>query len=235
MIGRVFWLALLAALAMVATLAQLDRASRSAPAIAPLVPAPFQGFAAERLSEAAIAAEDGTAALKAATRLVHARPLPAEHLRLLAQAAALRDDQERAIAALEAATTRGWRDPVVQLAAGQSALMQGQYEAATQRLGAMFASNIAPQQRDALMAELVKSPGGRDAFARYLAVPTRGRDAAITMAGRTISPEVLAPILAQADSGEAILPCAPLRVIADRYRTAGNESEAALFWPGDCG
>jgi hypothetical protein len=138
-IGRILWLAGLAALALVACLAQLDRAARSQPALAVLVPSLFRGFAAQRLTEQAIAAEDGVTALREARLLVRARPLPAEHMRLLSQAAALKGDSPLALAAMEAATSRGWRDPLAQLAAGQSALLQGRFDAAAQRIGALFA------------------------------------------------------------------------------------------------
>ena len=230
MIGRVLWLASLAALAGLSSLAQLDRAARSQPALAALVPAPFRGFAAERLTEQAIIAQDGATAVDEARRLVRARPLPAEHMRLLSQAAALNGDSELALAAMAAATTRGWRDPVAQLAAGQSALLQGEYDAAAQRIGALSAIGALPEQRDALLAALLALPEGRAAFARQLVTPSRWRDNGISMATQVVPPDQLAPTLAQAQEEGAALPCDRLAAIA----ASGNAAQAALFWPGNC-
>ena len=234
MIGRIVWLAGLTALAMVATLAQLDRAARSQPALAALVPAPFRGFAAEQLTERAIIAKDAATALGEARRLVQARPLPAEHMRLLSQAAALKGESELALSAMAAATTRGWRDPVAQVAAGQSALLQGEYDAAAQRIGALFAVGEPPEQRDALLAALLAQPAGRAAFARKLVTPSRWRENGISMATQVVPPDQLAPTLAMAQAEGAALPCDRLATIAASYTASGSAAQAALFWPGNC-
>ena len=234
MIGRIIWLTGLTAMALVASLAQLDRAARSQPALAALVPAPFRGFAAERLTERAIIAKDAQTALGEARRLVRARPLPAEHMRLLSQAAALGGDTELALAAMGAATSRGWRDPVAQVAAGQSALLQGEFDAAAQRIGALFAVGMLPEQRDALLAALLAQPDGRAAFARQLVTPSRWRENAISMATQLVPPDRLAPTLAMAQAEGAALPCDRLAAIAASYTASGSAEQAALFWPGHC-
>ena len=230
MIGRTLWFAVLAALAVVASLAQLDRSARSQAALAAQVPSPFRGFAAERLTEQAISAEDGVTALREARLLVKARPMPAENMRLLSQASVLAGDGTRALAAMEAATTRGWRDPLAQLAAGQSALLQGDYAAAAQRIAALSAVGALPDQRNSLLAALLAQPEGRAAFAVQLANPARWRADTLTAALQVVPPEQLAPTLAQAQAKGAALPCELLNKIAAAYRA----EQAAQFWPGKC-
>jgi hypothetical protein len=234
MIGRLIWSTALAALALIVTFAQLDRAARSEPALARLVPAQFSGFAAERLAEQALAREDAAEAHLQAVALVRRRPIPAEHLRLLAQAATLAGDSPHALAALEAATTRGWRDPVTQLAAAQSALAQGRHDAAAQRLAAVFARGAAQDQALPLLAALLAEPGGRTAFAMQLATSARWPGNILPVASGAVPPADFAPTIALALNRGAILPCDRLGRIADGYARSGHAAEAAIFWPGAC-
>ena len=233
MIGRITWLALLL-LAVAAVFAQLDRAARSDTRMAALVPAAFSGFAAQRLSEQAISAQNGPVAERETLRLSAARPIPAEHLRLLSQAAALQGDLPRSLAALEAASLRGWRDPVAQLAAAQAALAQGQHEAAAQRIGALFAAGSLPDQTPELAAALLADPAGQAAFARQLATPARWPGNALASLAKAVPFAQLAPTLARARAEGAVLPCDKLAVIARNYEAAGQGEAARLFWPGDC-
>jgi len=234
MIGRIAWLTALALVAVVAVIAQLDRAARSDARLAALVPATFSGFAAQRLSEQAVAAQNGPVAARETRRLIAARPIPAEHLRLLSQAAALQGDAPRSLAALEAASIRGWRDPVAQLAAAQAALAQGQHEAAAQRIAALFAVGSLPDQTPALAAALLADPAGRAAFAHQLATPARWPGNALVKLAEAVPPAALAQTLALARAEGAVLPCDKLAVIARNYAAAGNGDAARLFWPGDC-
>lgn len=234
MIGRIVWALALAALAVIACFAQLDRAARSQSQLAAAVPAMFRGFAAERLTQMSLAARDGPAANSEARLLIAARPLPAEHLRLLSQAAALEEDTPRSLAALEAASMRGWRDPVAQLAAAQAALLQRQPEAAAQRIAALFATGAFLDETPALAAQLLAEPAGQAAFARQLANPARWPGNAIAPLAGAVPPAQLAQTLALASEFGADLPCDRLAAIAQRYRNERHEQAAALFWPGDC-
>ena len=233
MIGRIAWAAALLALAGVATATQLDRAARHHPALAPLVPAPFQGFAAQRLTAQALLARDGPAAQAAARRLIAARPVAAEHLTLLAQSAALSGDAPRALAALEAASLRGWRDPVAQRASAEAALAQGAHTIAAQRIAAILALDVAPQEATPMLQRLLATADGRAAFAALLAQEGRwqGRLSASLAA---IDPAPLADTLTRARRAGAALPCPVLEAQAARIARAGLEAQAAGFWPGDC-
>jgi hypothetical protein len=234
MIWRMAWGMVLAALAVIACFAQLDRASRTQPQLAAAVPEVFRGFAAERLTQIALAARDGAAANREVRLLIRSRPLPAEHLRLLSQAAALAGDTPRSLSALEAASIRGWRDPVAQFAAAQAALLQRQHAAAAQRIAALFATGSLPEQTPALAAELLADPAGQAAFARQLATPSRWPGNALTPLAEAVPPAALARTLGLAQGAGAMLPCDRLAVLARRYQAEGQEAAANLFWPGTC-
>ena len=235
MIGRIIWWSVLGALAVVTLFAQLDRSTRFSPMLTRLVPEAFAGFAAEREAQRAVLAQQPDAALAATRKLIARRPLPSEHLTLLAQAQVQTGAQEAAIASLEAATKRGWRDPLAQLAAVQAALVDGQHEAAALRLQALFATGALPDQAQAALAALLETEGGREAFAERLTTQARWPNNLINIAGLTIAPEHLAPTLALARDKGAQLNCYGLENIAKRYRDQGLSREAALVDPGPCG
>lgn len=234
MIGRLVWWSVLGLLASVTVLAQLDRSARFTPALAPFVPESFVGFAAERNAQRAVLAQDGAPALAATRALVAVRPLPAEHLTLLAQAQLLAGEEGKAIATLEAATKRGWRAPLAQLAAAQAAIAEDEYDAAALRLNALFATNGVPDQAVATLAALLTSEGGRAAFAERLASEGRWQGNLIARIDAAIPPADLAPTLALAQQRGAQLPCAALARIAQRYEREGFVAEAALFDPATC-
>ena len=234
MIARIVWIVAVAAVALVAGLAQLDRASRLTPALASLVPAPMQGFAARYPLADALQARDGEAAMDAARRLVKARPAPAEHMSMLAQAASLAGDEQTALAALGAASKRGWRDPVAQLSSAEAALASGAYPAASQRIAAMLATYTLPEESGSLLTRLLASPEGKEAFASQLAEQGRWQANALAVAAPMVDPDTLGDTLARALAKGADLECGTLGRIAQGYSDAGKPEAAALFWPGDC-
>ncbi len=239
MIGRLAWWSVLAGLAIVTLFAQLDRAARFSPALAPLVPAAFAGFAAERSAQRAVLAQEPGAALASTKALLAARPVPSEHLSLLAQAQIQAGEEEAAIATLEAATRRGWRDPLAQLAAAQAAIADGAYEAAALRLNALFATGALRDQSMAALAELLASEGGREAFAARLAQASVADGARwpanlLAPAAQSIAPADFAPMLALAREQGAIFDCAALQRIAEAYRAGDHSAEAAMIDPAAC-
>lgn len=234
MIGRLAWSFALALIAVVAVLAQVDREARRDPAFAALVPDPWSGFAAQRRAEAAIAAEDPAQAAKQTALLISARPLPAEHLRLLSQAAALGGDTPRSLAALEAASKRGWRDPVTQLAAAQSALAQANHEAAGQRIVALLSTGSAPEPTFALLAQYLDVPEGRVIFARKMAVAGHWQANMLGPAAGSVAPMPLAQTIMLAQHEGAALPCDRLERLAQTFAQAGAQEAADLIWPGQC-
>lgn len=240
MIGRMIWWSALAVVAMVALFAQLDRATRFSPGLERLVPASFSAFAAERRAEATLAAARDTAPdsdlmIAQSRALIAARPVPAEHLSLLAQGYIYAGQSDAALATLQAASTRGWRAPVVQLAAAQAALASGDMEAAAQRITALLATGSLPEHTPDLIAQLLTTPQGRAAFADRLASQGRWQANVLRPAAGAADPADMAEMLALALAAGTDLPCAALREIATDYQEAGLTKEAARFWPADCG
>jgi hypothetical protein len=149
MISRIAWLALLVVVAFIATFAQLDRSARFAPDLAVNVPTSFRGFAAEQLVRKTILAGDTEASLQMARGLIRVRPMPAEHLTLLARAELLAGDEESALAALQAAGARGWREPFAQRAMAEAALESGDAQIAEQRIVALRSTQTLDREEQA--------------------------------------------------------------------------------------
>lgn len=151
MIGRVIWIGLLFALAVVTTMLQLDRQADATPALAPFVPAPMRGYAQPPVTLAATEGADSAAALEEARRLVRRRPIPAEHLTLLALAQTKAGMPEQAGLTIQIAAQRGWREPVAQEAVLRLALAAGDEPEAARRYAALFLRAATP---DTLLQEI---------------------------------------------------------------------------------
>lgn len=139
----VWWLAL-AALALLAAFAQLDRASIGQPALAPLVPKPLPSFAQPTMTLVALATASPAEARAEARRLVHIRPLPAEHLHALA------------LAELKAGNLAGY-------AAAFERATAGNVDAAANRIATLWATGP-DAETVALTQRLLALDGGRAAF-----------------------------------------------------------------------
>lgn len=150
MIGRITWIAAMLALAAVTTFLQLDRQSAMNPALAPLVPQPLRGYAQAHIAATATAGNDPARALDEARRLVHRRPVPAEHLTLLAVAQTKAGQAEQAGLTIQIAGQRGWREPLAQEAVLRLALDAGDTPEAARRFAALFLRAETP---DALLIE----------------------------------------------------------------------------------
>lgn len=234
MISRVAWGIAILLIAAVASVAQLDRSARYSPALAPLVPAPFQGFAARHLAAQAIIERDGEAAVPLTQALVKARPAPAEHLTMLAQARGLSGDQEGALAALSEAIRRGWRDPVAQQSAAEAALLSGDSATAAQRIAALLATEQLPEESYQQLARLLQTAPGRSAFVEAMVQPGRWQRNLPIRAAEFVAPSDMAETLGQALEQGADLPCSALGTLANLYRTNGHEDAIERFWPGNC-
>lgn len=208
------WIAALAGVAIVTGFAQLDRSTRYTPSLARLVPPAFQGFAAQRLAAEAIVAKDLGDAQAFSQRLIRHRPLPAEHMLLLARTATMRGDEARAFNALDAASLRGWRDPLTQLMAGEAALAGANHEAAAQRLAAMLATGALPEMARSLAGRLIATPEGRGAMARQLAGEGRWQENALTPLAAEADPMDFAQTIAQAHTLGAQWSCQRLEPLA---------------------
>ena len=154
MIFRIIWFAAILAVAALTAGVQLDRQVRRTPAIAPVVPAPFRSAAQFQIATAALEAGDPGAALAEARRLVARRPVPAEHLTLLAIAQVQADQAEAGSETIQYAARRGWRDPVAQEAMLRLAVAAGDMPEAAYRFTALF---LRESTEDALLEELSKA------------------------------------------------------------------------------
>lgn len=191
---QIIWCLILAAIAILATLTQLDRQSRYQSELAELVPQNMRHFAQYHSTDAALEQQDKAAALIEARLLAARRPIPAEHLRLLASAHLLNGENAAGAAALQLAGQRGWRDAPTQFAMLSAAIAQGNELGAVRRYFALW---VQGENRDAL------KPVSRTVFAsvkaqveaaRLLNTNGRWQRAFIRDGLRDLPPEHAAPI-----------------------------------------
>lgn len=232
MIARLLRSAAIALLAVVTTLAQLDQQATRSPEVALLVPAAVSANAARE--RARLALQLGEVELADARRALAMRPMPAESLTLLSFSALGAGENDAAIAALEAASTRGWREPIAQLASGEAALQQGQHAIAAQRVVALLSTGDLVDPALDLLARLLATPEGREAFAYRMARPGHWQGNRLPAMLAAAAPADLAATLAMAQQQGAALPCDRLALLANGYRQRREEAALARFWPGDC-
>lgn len=221
-------------LAIVALFAQLDQQARLSPQFAFAVPDRFSANSARERSQLALSLGDADAALEDAQLQVSLRPMPAESLSLLGLAAVSVGDAEQAREALGAASRRGWREPVSQLASGRAALSQGNYAVAAQRAIALLSTGSLEQPVRLLVAELVTTPEGREAMAAALADFDRWPRGFILIGSEDADPEDWSQTLGLAAAKGADLPCFRMRGLASRYRQLGNEALGATIASYPC-
>ncbi len=125
MIGRIIWFTIMAAIAVLVSLLQIDKQSEKSPALAAAVPAPLRNYAQIRIAQAAVGGENAAQALEEAQRLVRRRPVPADYLVLLAAGQAKAGQTESALRTIQIAGKRGWREPAAQEAVLRIALAAG--------------------------------------------------------------------------------------------------------------
>jgi len=163
------WRVMLAGVAVVAICAQLDRASTTHPQLAPFVPPPFRSLAQPSMTMLALAQGGAREARAEAVQLVRRRPLPAEHLFVLALSDLRNGDLDGYARAFERSTERGWRATAVQQAAAQASLARGDVKAASNRIAALWAVDASDPAIPRLTRSLLTSGRGRRAFAARLA------------------------------------------------------------------
>lgn len=221
---RVLWVCLMAVLAIVASGAELDRTSRRIPQLATLVPTPFRSFAQEQLVSSTVRSDPPEAALRDAQLLVQRRPVPSEHLSLLAIAEERAGQREKSGLLVQAAAQRGWRDPIAQQAMFAIALDAGDAGESARRLAAMWAlqDNQAPL-RD-LTAQLLARPEGRAAMAERLG--SGGRWIAPFMAAASdFAPAELAQTVSIAAAKGARMDCRAITRLQQFYSSRRMTAE----------
>ncbi len=151
MISGIIWRVVLVVIAVVTIGLQFDRQTRRSAAIAENVPELFRSAAQFPVAARALAGDDPAFALAEAERLIERRPLPAEHLRILAQAQFAAGQVEESSLSIQYAAQRGWRDPLAQESMLRLALAAGNAPEAARRYAALF---LRRDTEDALLEEL---------------------------------------------------------------------------------
>lgn len=151
MIARLVWIIVLVVIGGVTAQLQLDRQSAREPTMAAFVAGPFRAEAQPEVARQALFGDDPATALSEARKLVKQRPMPAEHLSILARAYVKSGDVARAEQAIGTAAVRGWRDLEVQEAIARLALANGDLPEATRRFSALM---VAGRDNDPLLQEL---------------------------------------------------------------------------------
>lgn len=238
MIRRLFPFALALIMAVTAGLAQVDQQARISPHLATLLPDSFSANAARERSKLALQLGEGESALAEARLGIALRPVPAESLTVLALAAIQAGEQELARDALGAASRRGWREPVSQLASGEAAFAQGEFTIAAQRGVALLSTGNLREPAYELLARLVAVPEGRHAVAERLASFGRWQTGAIGPVASVAAADDWATTLAEAQELGAQLDCGRLRQLARAYHRREEDEAAALVSAlvvsGDC-
>ncbi len=142
---------------------------------------------------------------------------------------------DAANAALALAASRGWREPLAQLAAAQGALDNGDYESAADRMAALMAIGSDDPAFGPLLATLLADGEGRSALAVRVAGRGRWQRHFIGMAQPHVPPEDLALVLARALAlGAGDLPCDRLLPVAAELERTGRADLAAPLRSGSC-
>ncbi len=218
MIGRTLWLAALLGIAAFTSALQFDRQSEAAPQIAPLVPAPLRGYAQTQITAAALERDDPAAALAEAKELVRRRPMPAEHLTLLAVAQARAGEADAAVFTIQLAAQRGWRDPVAQETLLRLAVAAGDKPEAARRYAALFRSNATA---DELLIEFAPQVlgeaggAGQATFAAILAEAPRWNEQFLQRGAQVMPPASFAEVLGLSLDRGALFACVPLQRAAE--------------------
>lgn len=234
MIGRIIWITALLGIGALTTVLQLDRQSELSPDMAPRVPAPLRNYAQVVIAANALEHSDKAAALAAAETLVRRRPMPAEHLTLLAAAQAQSGKADQANYTIQLAATRGWREPLAQQTMLRLAVAAGDKAEAGRRYAALFRSNATP---DALLIELAPAvlgePGGtgQQTFAQVLAGAPRWYEMFLQRGNAVMPPATFADVLGLALEKGALFDCAQLKATAQSLAARDPAAAAKLAAP----
>lgn len=239
MIGRAIWIAAIALIAAATALVQLDRQARINPSLSASVPQPFRAFAQEDVAREALRRGEASVALAEARRLIARRPLPAEHLSLLAAAQHAHGDVEQAAITIQLAAKRGWRDRPAQEAMLRLALAAGDRAEAARRFAALL---IAPRSDDAMLAEVAPAifdapnAEGTSALVEVLAGEPRWQHLILTRGTRVMPAEALGRIATEAASQGVPFDCDDLRSAeaAMEHEDEGRTSQLDRVIANEC-
>ncbi|MEM7780734.1 MAG: hypothetical protein AAF697_10120 [Pseudomonadota bacterium] len=229
MISRILWCGMLSMIALVCYGVQLDRQTEKEPALAPTVPEIARSSAQRVIAAYALDGDDPAAALKEAERLVRRRPLPAEHLRILAQAQFMAGDTEQSALTIQYAAQRGWRDGLAQESMLRLAADAGDDAEAARRYTALF---LRRSTQEALLEEfgqiVLAEPGGegRQTLITIVGGAERWHNQFLRRGPRVLPPDAFVEIVSATAEQGADFDCAVLReaqpAIVSRDAQAGQ-------------
>ena len=221
MIGRVIWIAALVVIGVITAQLQFDRQSARNPGMVDMVAVPFRGYSQPSITAAALLSDDPSYGLIEAQRLVQRRPLPAEHLTLLAQAYAKVGDLETASLAIQVAAQRGWRDPLPQEAIARLALLSGDVPEATRRFTALM---VLGRDNDELLSDLAGEIFGEPlspgivTLADIISGTERWQKTFLRRGPRIMPPDAFAAVMQASSEQGAWIECAQLERAARSIR-----------------
>jgi hypothetical protein len=229
MIGRAIWFTAIAAMGLVTSAVQLDRETVKQPGLASLVPEPMRGSAQARITIAALQGNDSDAALDEARKLVRRRPIPAEHLTILAAAQLKAGQPESASLTIQLAAHRGWREPLAQEIMLRLALEAGDPAEAARRYAALF---VQPGTSSKLLTELGEQiltgdgSEGRDALVEIVSATQRWHSHFLQRGIQVMPPNAFAEITVRSMERGASFDCGALSQAIEatmrRDRAAGE-------------
>ena len=239
MIARILWRVVLLAIAIVTIGLQIDRQTRRTPELSASVPELVRSSAQTGVAAFAVAGDDPQYALQEAERLIRRRPLPAEHLRILAQAQFNAGQLNESALTIQYAAQRGWREPLAQESMARLALQAGDEPEAVRRFIALF---VRRDTADSLLEELgplvLAEPGGvgRTTFVEILNGADRWHGQFLTRGVRVIPPLAFAEILISSIEDGTRFDCTDLRTATDRLqrRDADAADNVATAIDGKC-
>lgn len=235
---QTFWILGLLIIAAITASLQFDRQSRYDPTWSDRTPEPARYFAQANLTVRALQEDNALEAKSAAITLLSRRPVPAENLRLFAQAQIAEGDAVEALRSYQIAARRGWRDTVIQETMAQIAWAADDARASANRIAALYARGGGGGTSASIADDVFSDPAGRDQMAVLLAGPARWEAGFVRDARNHISVTTLNGILLEAHAKGARFSCAPLLDTAERQaREMGvdpSETELAPLLERNC-
>lgn len=126
-------------------------------------------------------------ALAQARKLVQRRPVPAEHLSLLAAAQAKAGDTSAGLVTIQQSARRGWRDRQAQETMLRLALSAGDDREAARRLAAIWALAGSDEDLAELAPLVLAKPAAREEMARLLATEPKWNNAFLQRGPRVLT------------------------------------------------
>jgi len=223
------WRAGFAALALVTIGAQLDRASYVRPELSVLVPNQFRSSAQSTIALLALATGDASSAQIEARRLLRRRPMPAEHLYVLALAEMRKGHPRKFAASFRAASMRGWRFTPLQATAAEAALLDKDVKGAANRTAAMWATDPDNPLVLSLTRRLLQTPGGPEAFGVPLAGTHVWSGTFLARAPQLGAPTEASNAVVAAKRAGAHFDCGALRRFVEAIQAADRDADRAAL------